>query len=236
MVAVPGWTREIGDRISSLIDVLGGLKKSSIVAGTSDETLAHWRDGKTRPALFGMAELARAAGRDLNWLLGMNPGPARGGRESVVRLHAAGGTPAGIAIPVYDVNGVPLREPPSGGDDDAPCKVMVLDGSWLRRNCRVDPAVLALFPAGGESMEPTIHSDEMVLFDTSEQGRILSDGLFVIRIDGVVLVKRLQYLPGGAVRVSSDNSAYRAYTIQPEDKAGFGILGRVLLVLGVRPV
>lgn len=65
---VPGWTPGIGDRISWAIDALGGLRRAAEIAGTSDETLANWRDGKTRPTFFGLLALAQAAGRDLNWI------------------------------------------------------------------------------------------------------------------------------------------------------------------------
>lgn len=65
---VPGWTPEICARISLVIEELGGLKKAAEIAGTSDETLANWRDGRTRPTFFGMAALTEATGRDLNWL------------------------------------------------------------------------------------------------------------------------------------------------------------------------
>ncbi len=45
-------------------------------------------------------------------------------------------------------------------------------------------------------MEPTIRSGEVLLFDMSEQGRQLRDGIFVVRLEGSIVVKRLQPTPG----------------------------------------
>lgn len=93
---VPGWTPEIGDRISWAIDALGGLKRAAEVAGTSDETLAHWRDGRTRPTFFGLLGLATATGRDLNWIATGEPPRGRGNQSGLTdtpldtaRLEAA---------------------------------------------------------------------------------------------------------------------------------------------------
>tara|TARA_A100001391_G_scaffold190095_1_gene162130 strand:+ start:179 stop:631 length:453 start_codon:yes stop_codon:yes gene_type:complete len=65
---IPSWDIELGKRISSLIEDLGGLKNASGVAGVSHDTLANWRDGRTEPRLFGLQAMCRAAGRSLDWL------------------------------------------------------------------------------------------------------------------------------------------------------------------------
>lgn len=65
---VPSYTHELGDRIATLVSELGGLKDASEYAGVSDETLANWRDGRSKPNFFGMWGLAKATGRSLDWL------------------------------------------------------------------------------------------------------------------------------------------------------------------------
>jgi hypothetical protein len=80
---VPGFTVELGSRISLAIDRIGGLKKAADAAGTSDETLANWRDGRSRPSLFGVIGLAQAAGVSLEWLAVGDGEKMRGGGEEV---------------------------------------------------------------------------------------------------------------------------------------------------------
>ena len=65
---VPSFTAELGTRFSLVIERIGGLKKAAETAGTSDETLANWRDGRARPSLFGVIGLAEAADVSVEWL------------------------------------------------------------------------------------------------------------------------------------------------------------------------
>ncbi|MGL4619942.1 MAG: LexA family transcriptional regulator, partial [Chroococcidiopsis sp.] len=57
----------------------------------------------------------------------------------------------------------------------------------------------------GDSMPP-LQSGSWVMCDRSDTK--IRDGIFVIRVDSELWVKRLARLPGGKVRVSSDNPIY----------------------------
>jgi phage repressor protein C with HTH and peptisase S24 domain len=59
----------------------------------------------------------------------------------------------------------------------------------------------------GDSMEPTLRDGDEILVDRTP--RPLRAGIHVIRLDDVLLVKRLEAAAGGQVRVISDNPAYR---------------------------
>lgn len=80
----------------------------------------------------------------------------------------------------------------------------------------------------GDSMTPTIaHGDYVAVeFDSG----YTSDGLYLIRIDDAVFVKRLQRKFGG-VKIISDNSQYDEMTVSPDDGNDFGLIGRVALVI-----
>jgi phage repressor protein C with HTH and peptisase S24 domain len=56
----------------------------------------------------------------------------------------------------------------------------------------------------GDSMEPTIQDGAPVVIDTSTR-RIQSGRVYALAVDGETLLKRLDRLPGGIVRVRSDN-------------------------------
>ena len=65
---VPGWSPEVGTRLSTLFDAVGGLAGAGRISGLSSDALANWRDGKARPALYPLVALCRAAGMSLEWL------------------------------------------------------------------------------------------------------------------------------------------------------------------------
>jgi phage repressor protein C with HTH and peptisase S24 domain len=59
------------------------------------------------------------------------------------------------------------------------------------------------------------------------------EGIYMLKMEGVPLVKRLQILPGGVVKVVSDNPAYETFTVRLSDINGrdIAILGRVVWVV-----
>jgi len=69
-----GYTPEIGVRLGVVIDKIGGLRKAAEVAGATDDTLLNWKNGNSRPNLFGVAALAAAAGVSVDWIVtGVEP-------------------------------------------------------------------------------------------------------------------------------------------------------------------
>ncbi len=66
------------------------------------------------------------------------------------------------------------------------------------------------------------------MYPTLKNG--LSDGIYVMRHDNNVLVKRLQMLPGGGIKVKSDSNMYEPWEINKEDLNGTDIelIGRVV--------
>jgi phage repressor protein C with HTH and peptisase S24 domain len=80
----------------------------------------------------------------------------------------------------------------------------------------------------GDSMEPTVQDGAPVVIDTSDRGRTVQSGrVYAISIDGELLLKRLDRLPGGLLRVRSDNLApmYSAFEL-PE--SSIEVVGRAV--------
>ena len=76
---------------------------------------------------------------------------------------------------------------------------------WLR-TLGLDPGHLSVIEVAGDSMEPTLRDGDEILVDRSASG--WRDGIHVVRIDDVLLVKRLAQGVAGTIRVISDNAAY----------------------------
>ncbi|WP_373475073.1 helix-turn-helix transcriptional regulator [Sphingorhabdus sp.] len=99
------------------------------------------------------------------------------------------------------------------------------DEKWLRKQ-GLDPANLSLIRVDGESMAPTLHHGDDIMVDRSITAAGFRDGIFVIRLDDVLMVKRLAKGPAGRLSVLSDNPSYPDWS----DIAGasVSIVGRVV--------
>lgn len=80
------------------------------------------------------------------------------------------------------------------------------------------PREVGMMICEGDSMHPTIQEDDMVLFRFLE-GQIQGGGVYVLRIDDSLSVKRVQKIPGGGLELISDNDyhGYPNYTLVPQD-------------------
>jgi phage repressor protein C with HTH and peptisase S24 domain len=76
-------------------------------------------------------------------------------------------------------------------------------------------------------MEPLLGDGDEILVDQDDAAGRLRDGVYVLRREGALMVKRLSPHPGGQrVSVSSDNPAYPSW---PDcDAAGVDVVGRVI--------
>lgn len=104
---------------------------------------------------------------------------------------------------------------------------------WLSRKVASTDA-LRVITAKGRSMEPTVRDGDILLVDTSPQER-LTDGIYVLNVEGESRCKRLQRLVDGGLRIHSDNAA----EFPPEDVPLarvdlVRVVGRVIWVGGER--
>ena len=77
--------------------------------------------------------------------------------------------------------------------------------SWLKRY-GLTPAMLSAIEVEGDSMEPALRDGDEILVDRTP--RPLRAGIHVVRIDDVLLVKRIERLGAERLRLISDNPAY----------------------------
>ena len=99
------------------------------------------------------------------------------------------------------------------------------DEKWLRKQ-GLDPSRLSLIQVDGDSMSPTLNHGDDIMVDNRAAVTPVRDGIHVIRLDDVLMVKRLANGPGGRLSVLSDNPAYPGW---PDvDGAAVTIIGRVV--------
>jgi phage repressor protein C with HTH and peptisase S24 domain len=88
-----------------------------------------------------------------------------------------------------------------------PC--FAFDERWLRALTATKPSQLSIVRVEGDSMAPTLNSGDDILVDLGDSAERLRDGIYVLRIDDALVVKRLALDPTGRrVTVKSDNPAY----------------------------
>lgn len=132
---------------------------------------------------------------------------------------SSAGRAAMVAVPRIDA--AASAGPGALVEEDREGGVARLDPALLRR-LGVRAADVSLILAQGESMLPTIADGDELLVDTRDRRVGARGGVFVIRLDGVLMVKRLSQRAGGLV-VGSDNPAFPAL-----DGTSAEVVGRVV--------
>lgn len=103
---------------------------------------------------------------------------------------------------------------------------VAFDPKWLRE-LGADPRALSIIRVEGDSMAPTLDDGDDILVDGGDAAARLRDGIYVLRMDDVLMVKRIARAPGqGRISVISDNPHYRSWDDLP--MASVQLVGRVV--------
>lgn len=101
------------------------------------------------------------------------------------------------------------------------------DERWLKALTASQPSKLSIVRVEGDSMAPTLNAGDDILVDLGDAAGRLRDGIYVLRIDDAVVVKRLALNPTGRrVTVQSDNPAYPDWPDCSLDE--IKVIGRVI--------
>lgn len=111
-------------------------------------------------------------------------------------------------------------------EDERAAGVMAFDAHWLR-HLGVRPQRVSIIRVDGESMAPTLSDGDDIMVDHDDDAGRLRDGIYVLRLDGVLMVKRIAMGPlRGRFSVLSDNPHYPDWA--DIDPALVSIVGRVV--------
>lgn len=116
--------------------------------------------------------------------------------------------------------------PGASVDGEAVEGEVAFDPRWLR-DLGADPRALSIIRVEGDSMAPTLGDGDDILVDGGDAAARLRDGIYVLRMDDVLMVKRIARAPGpGRVSVISDNPHYRSWDDLP--LSAIRLVGRVI--------
>lgn len=134
------------------------------------------------------------------------------------------GAPAVVAVPRLALGASAGNG--SLDEDERAQGVMAFDARWLR-HLGVRPQRVSIIRVDGESMAPTLNDGDDIMVDHDDDAQRLRDGVYVLRLDGVLMVKRIAMGPlRGRFSVLSDNPHYPDWT--DIDPGLVDIVGRVV--------
>jgi phage repressor protein C with HTH and peptisase S24 domain len=94
-------------------------------------------------------------------------------------------------------------------DEESARPYFAFEPRWLKALTDSPASKLSVIRVEGDSMAPTLNAGDDILVDLADGPVRLRDGIYVLRVDGALLVKRLAIHPvGRRVTVQSDNPAY----------------------------
>jgi len=214
----------VGERIASLLKDDQTLSDLASALEVPSGTLGNYVRGEREPSFEFLVRLRRLTGIDVNWLITgegearIDPDSpaARADRTTVPHYSVQASAGTGAVVLAEDVN-----------------DYFVVSPDWLSRYVPRG-AKVGIIEARGDSMEPTIHDGDILLINFSiDRRNVDAGGVFVVSFEGGLMVKRLQMMTSGAVRISSDNDYYQPEEISREDAdERMSVLAQVVWVGG----
>jgi transcriptional regulator with XRE-family HTH domain len=193
-------------------------KRLALMAGLNETAVRDIVTGRSQhPRHDTLQKLANALDCTVNDLIDERSGPsARTGDDAEAFLIISRFDPEAD-------KGTASMTSPGGAASE-----MAFQASWLARITTTPVNQLAMITMDGDGMSPTIHAGDSLLVDLT-QWSPGSDGIYVIRNNGGILVKRLSVDPlRQSVAIASDNSAYP--DLEPATLLNLDLVGRVIWI------
>ncbi|WP_437616044.1 XRE family transcriptional regulator [Erwinia sp. V71] len=227
-------TSEIGKRIRSLREDLK-LSRNQVAEnlGVSLSTLQAWENEEREPTATHVLRLATILSTSVEFLLtGTAQQSAPAQSPTVIKSGSAVDVKGNsvdleefVFVPRYNVSAAAGHG--AWNDDESPMFTVSFRRYWVVNHLKADPSKLSVISVSGDSMEGVLNDKDVILVNHAD--REPREGIYVLRIDGQLLVKRVQRLPGSQLKITSNNPAYDPYTISltdiPDD---FDIVGKVV--------
>ena len=216
----------IGQRVSS---IRGGLtfqafaEKLEVSAGFVSEI----EKGVKKPSAEMLYAMAMEFSININWVL-TGEGPQKG--QSINEDRAV--WPQGVEkdfvlVPRYDI-----QASAGGGSlihSEQIVDYLAFKTEWIKNVLGTSKDHLALISVSGDSMEPTLSSEDLILIDLRVT-KVDNSAIYVLNVDGVLLVKRIQIKLDRTAVVKSDNPHYEPEIIKGDALDTLRIIGRVVWI------
>lgn len=229
------------ERLQMLIGDASVSAKAS-AWGVPNATLSAMLKRGTDPSVRNALKIAEAENLRIEWLLT--------GRGQMHMQQTTGALPTHVGLDgdFVMVNDLSNVDAAAGGgayvtDEDATGR-MAFRREWIIRE-GLKAQALRIIRARGDSMEPTIQDGAPILVEVfayeDDEGNVRylhsgntprdvvkRDGIYVVRLDDKLLVKRLQLDMLGGLLVKSDNQTYDTLHIPASQIGEIAVIGRVV--------
>lgn len=214
---------EIGIRIKQ-VRGKNHQKEFAKIIGFSSSYLSEVESGKTKPSLELLIALSQITKYSLHWLLTGEGPMLLEPSEGMVKEHVAlyGELGEFTLIPLVACE----HEGGIDGRGEGVKGNYAFRRTWLQSKGHLENFVL--FAVRGDSMEPTITDGDFVLIDRSQK-QVVVGNIYALRMDNAVMVKRLQPMGAGCIKVMSDNKLYESYELDLE-KGDIEIIGQIIWI------
>lgn len=219
----------IGRRLREAVEGKMQFKDAAAVAGVSPKTFTRWLQGQQAADAKGLQRLTSHLSLPIETILAPNAPQVgsvmEGARRAMQQIEQDRALKDRVLVPYY-----PEVEASAGpgaiATDHVQEVTLAFRQDWVRKRGLSSRGLQAIH-VRGDSMEPTLRSGDLIVFDTESTRH--SDGLFVLNFDGELLVKRLQRLSQTRLVIASDNPLAGSSEIDLRDETQHPrIIGRVV--------
>ncbi|MEO0496302.1 MAG: S24 family peptidase [Pseudomonadota bacterium] len=218
-----GSEENFGARLRASFD--GNVSALASATGLSDGAVHGYLKRNSIPRGDAAVAIADHLGVSLRWLLtGEEDEPNQMGLSEPQAPFMG---PELAEVPRYDVQAAAGNG--TIATTEEPGTTAFFPRKWLR-DLGLDPDHSGILDCNGDSMEPTISDGAPMVVNFAIKS-VVQGGIYVISLDGAVIVKRVERLLTGDYQFISDNPKYPPQTITQADIDRVHIVGMVRVAL-----
>lgn len=215
---------ELSARIRRVVELFPSRRAAAKLCGRTEDMLLRYEKGTTDAPFIVLAQLAVAANVRIDWLatgkgamMASGPDPSAEDRHmtQIPIFHLA--VSAGPGEPVFADSNVHAY--------------MGMPTDYVREFMKMTPGAVVILRVRGDSMSPTMEDNDLVFLDTSVHA-VDQPGIYVLRRENDLFVKRVLRRADGSVVLKADNPRYPEDQLAPDKLGELQVLGRVGSVLG----
>lgn len=134
-----------------------------------------------------------------------------------------------LLVPYYQAIGASAGAGAALAEREEAESALAFRRDWIASLSASPPDLLSVIKVQGDSMLPTLGDGDPILVDRSDTAERLRDGIYVMRSEDTLIVKRVTRSPTSRhIRLTSDNPVYP--DIGDCDPADIDLVGRVIWV------
>lgn len=201
------------------------VRRFSRTVGISDTLIRNYLSG-SMPSVEKAADIANGAGVDFSWLcFGIGDAPDFTSSRTQPALNSQTGERSSMPLASEDddvvwIDSLDVFASAGNGfiNDQELGNKLPFSHHWLAENGLLGKR-LSLLRVSGDSMYPTLRDKETPLVEMLPDDIInrLADDIYVMRLNGQLLVKRIQRYGNNGFLIKSDNPHYESFQLTQEN-------------------